>query len=352
MSEFINTIDLIGDEAVLDSILEGNITEFNDNVIKSIRSSAFSRCYSLITVDLPAITTKLGGYTFRDAESLLNLNIPNVTEISNYEFLGCKKLSVLDCPKVTVIGIASFQDSAIETLILRSEEVCTLKNINSFNSTPILAKTGYIYVPRILIDSYKTATNWSTLADQFRAIEDYTFEGTVNGKFKETVYQILDRSISGHYENDQFTTIRGYSFKDCKKLTSVNFANVTSVGRAGFVECSALEYAHLPLTTVIESQVFQNCTALKKVDTGAKLRIENSSLGGCTSLEALILRSETLCTLVNTGAFTNTSIANGTGYIYVPKALVDSYKAETNWSTYAEQIRAIEDYPEICGGDN
>ena len=39
-----------------------------------------------------------------------------------------------------------------------------------------------------------------------------------------------------------------------------------------------------------------------------------------------------------------------TGYIYVPRALVNSYKAATNWSTFASQIRAIEDYPDITGG--
>jgi hypothetical protein len=45
-----------------------------------------------------------------------------------------------------------------------------------------------------------------------------------------------------------------------------------------------------------------------------------------------------------------TKIANGEGYIYVPASMVDSYKSASNWSTYAAQIRAIEDYPEITGG--
>lgn len=35
---------------------------------------------------------------------------------------------------------------------------------------------------------------------------------------------------------------------------------------------------------------------------------------------------------------------------YVPTSLVEEYKSATNWSIYAEQIRAIEDYPEITGG--
>jgi hypothetical protein len=66
-------------------------------------------------------------------------------------------------------------------------------------------------------------------------------------------------------------------------------------------------------------------------------------------LETLILRGDTVCTLSATNAFTSTKIASKTGYIYVPRALVDNYKAATNWSGY--QFRAIEDYPEICGGE-
>lgn len=42
--------------------------------------------------------------------------------------------------------------------------------------------------------------------------------------------------------------------------------------------------------------------------------------------------------------------ADGGCRFYVPTSLVETYKSATNWSTYAEQIRAIEDYPEITGG--
>jgi hypothetical protein len=64
----------------------------------------------------------------------------------------------------------------------------------------------------------------------------------------------------------------------------------------------------------------------------------------CAAMTAIIIRSKTVCSLANANTFTNTPIKSGTGYIYVPAALVDSYKAATNWSAYAAQIRAIEDY--------
>lgn len=37
-----------------------------------------------------------------------------------------------------------------------------------------------------LVDSYKAATNWSTYATQFRALEDYTVDGTITGELDST----------------------------------------------------------------------------------------------------------------------------------------------------------------------
>jgi hypothetical protein len=102
--------------------------------------------------------------------------------------------------------------------------------------------------------------------------------------------------------------------------------------------------------TKIGTFAFSNCNTLTVVDVPNVLNIEQRSFEGCFTLEALILRTNTVVTLANVDALNNSSVASGSGYIYVPAALVDSYKTATNWSTYAEQIRAIEDYPEICGG--
>ena len=99
------------------------------------------------------------------------------------------------------------------------------------------------------------------------------------------------------------------------------------------------------------------CTALQAVDMGTPTTANPITLGSngfqsCSSLIAVILRRTN--GVVSMGAlttFTGTPIANGTGYIYVPRDLVDKYKAATNWSVYADQFRAIEDYPDICDPD-
>lgn len=141
---------------------------------------------------------------------------------------------------------------------------------------------------------------------------------------------IVERSISGDYSNDRVTTVGAYAFQNCSGLTSVSFPNVTSIGDYAFNAAHKLAKADLPKVTSIGQHSFSAANAL----------------------EALILRNtEKVCSL-RSDAVSYTKISSGSGYIYVPAALVDSYKAAANWQNYADQIRAIEDYPEITGGES
>ena len=44
---------------------------------------------------------------------------------------------------------------------------------------------------------------------------------------------------------------------------------------------------------------------------------------------------------INSNDLKGTTIENGTGYVYVPDDMVDTYKSATNWSTYASQIKGM-----------
>lgn len=99
--------------------------------------------------------------------------------------------------------------------------------------------------------------------------------------------------------------------------------------------------------TIIKGFTFRLATALEYVDFHKAERLQTYVFYGCTNLKTLIIRTSTLCTLDALNTFTNTPIDLGTGVIYVPDNLVEQYKTAKNWSTYASQIRAIEDYPEI-----
>lgn len=125
MAEFINTVDLLGDEVVANSFIDRSITEFRDDTVTKVKGNCFFNCKSLKLVDLPSIT-----------------------EIPSYTFYGCGNLT---------------------TVILRSNTVVQLGDINAFTSWSKL----YAYVPKALIEDYKVANYWSTYASRLRAIEDY-----------------------------------------------------------------------------------------------------------------------------------------------------------------------------------
>ena len=194
------------------------------------------------------------------------------------------------------------------------------------------------------------------------------------------VDSIIKRTIT-KFDDDKVISIGSCAFYKCLELTEVNCPNIgtigawsASVGADAFNGCTALKSVRLPSLGTISSattRIFSGCTSLEYVDLSSLMSVGSGTFYGCTSLKvidlpkaksmggqtfgnctaltAIILRSETIATIVTT-TFTGSSIESGSGYVYVPRALVDGYKAATNWSVYASQIRAIEDYPEITGG--
>lgn len=121
------------------------------------------------------------------------INIPKVefsvvSQVKNYTFYMCTNLKIADFANVSAIGTFSFRKcESLVALILRKQDVvCSLGNANSLLETPIENGTGFIYVPKSLIDTYKAAPKWVNYANQFRALEDYTVDGTITGALDES----------------------------------------------------------------------------------------------------------------------------------------------------------------------
>lgn len=205
MSKFINTADVIGEDALVDSIIDRSITEYKENRVLKIGHYAFYGCTALAEVDLPNCTT-IGSGAFQNCASLTDLNLPNCTTIENNAFRGIS-VTEIDLPKCTRLGNEPFVSntlikadigklascgtsfrycSNLRALILRGSSIPAASHVLVVGGTPIESGTGYIYVPRALVEDYKVATNWSTYATQFRALEDYTVDGTITGELDET----------------------------------------------------------------------------------------------------------------------------------------------------------------------
>lgn len=140
------------------------ITKLTSPFFVNIGAKAFKGCTSLATVDLPAAVS-IGQAAFSTCPAL---TAAIFSEASIFE-----RLAFIDC-------------SALKTVILRNAKTVATSDFEIFMRTPIESGTGYIYVPRALVDSYKAADGWSTYASQFRALEDYTVDGTIAGELDES----------------------------------------------------------------------------------------------------------------------------------------------------------------------
>jgi hypothetical protein len=93
-----------------------------------------------------------------------------ITNIGNYAFYNCSKLTTVDLPETTSIdGYAFYNCKSLTTVILRNtERVATLSSTNVFAG----AANAIIYVPDSLVDSYKAANNWSAYADRIKGLSE------------------------------------------------------------------------------------------------------------------------------------------------------------------------------------
>lgn len=217
------------------------------------------------------------------------------------------------------------------------------------------------------------------------------------------------------FEDSRIKKIRGYAFYNNDKLKTLNLSNVTFIDYGTFMNCYNLESIEIPKTTDISGRAFEKCYKLKTInineinqlqgssifdkcyslnsidlsklkrsldyrslgdmglgviaiptsvngylaesvrtstiDLLSKQSIPSNALTNCYSLVHLILRNEQQSYLNNLNALDNTPIKNGLGWIYVPSDLVESYKTASNWSTYANQIVSLDEYPKALNGE-
>lgn len=149
----------------------------------TISSGAFYRC-KLTSCFLDS-AKDLKYEAFYEAASLKTLYAPNLTHIGKMAFSGCKSLELYDTQNKVTIGYRAFENSGLITCVLRSEVMCNTEN-TPFYHTAIEYGHGYIYVPSALVDTYKAAQYWSAYANQFRALEDYTVDGTTTGELDDS----------------------------------------------------------------------------------------------------------------------------------------------------------------------
>ena len=145
------------------------------------------------------------------------------------------------------------------------------------------------------------------------------------------------------------TSIGQYSFANCDGIETFRadgaigtLGTYTFNGASGHV--MALREIHMPnlgtgiaLNLNFGSTTAANaCQHLEICDIGKAKSIAANTFANCYKLQTLIMRRTSVTTCANVSAFLNTPLRGRnslTAQIYVPSALIESYKAANVWKT-------------------
>ena len=125
-----------------------------------VGSKAFYYCANLTTVNLPACTT-LYQLAFRNCGNLSYISLPNVVRLSSYCLGYCSALETISLPKCSYVSQRAFYSCTNLQTIYIGTALSTVATMEASNALSGCSALQSIYVPASLVDSYKTATNWS-----------------------------------------------------------------------------------------------------------------------------------------------------------------------------------------------
>ena len=160
--------------------------------------------------------------------------------------------------------------------------------------------------------------------------------------------EIIDRSITSIEIPSGVTSIGDYCFYGCGSLSSITIpSGVTSIGDYCFSNCSSLKrlnsdtdgVVNIPSSvTSIARDSFYYCSSILSIYiSNTVTNIGIRAFASCNHLTSVTIEATTPPTLAHINAFSNTNDCP----IYVPSGSVETYKAASNWSTYASRIQAI-----------
>lgn len=261
-----------------------NLISVNLPLYNGETKEMFSGCSAITKIELPKLTIISEDNTFNDCSALESVSLPAITEMSgDYTFNGCKALTRVSLPRVKgKIGNGTFR--SCEKLTSINIPLVTELGIRCFAGTGVRTEAG-INMPRVT------------------KLSDDAFESSA--------------------------------------LRSFNSDSITEVGSGAFSYCNELTRISLAKTRVLEKDCFARCPVLKTVIIGGDINeVPEGAFTLCTELETFVLSGVTSVPLLYESAVAGAdkiakSASEGTppvGIVYVPDALVDSFKATSVWS--------------------
>lgn len=328
-SDYVDQITVGGGDNNLVPFLEDSFTAITASMLQGItalKTYAFAYTYNLKKVELPNGLTTIPSSAFYNSQKLESVTIPNsVKKFDGSTFYNCYSLTGVTIPSsvtsTTSQSYAFYHCGRNYSATTGCNITILSKNYNignsAFNNCPA---NLYLNCP-ITGNTASPSTSsyflkYISYSISNCKIRNITLGPDVNKALNYTFYsggsiQSIDMS-----ECTGLTALTDYMFGYCTGMTSVVLPpNITKIGNSAFWMCKGLTgNLTIPSTvTSIGSNAFYSCSKL-------------------ASITVLATSPPTL---------QSTSLNSTSCLIYVPSESVETYKAASVWSNYADRIQAI-----------
>ena len=136
-------------------------------------------------------------------------------------------------------------------------------------------------------------------------------------------------------------TINGYAFSESKLGGELIVPESVTVSSTSTFSKTNITSAVWNTSSDMKNNTFSGCMSLQTVTVNNCGSIDYYAFGmGCT-VSTLVINMTTPPAIARESEFT----AEGIEHIYVPAEAVDTYKAATGWSNYADIIESVENMP-------
>ena len=254
----------------------------------AISDYAFMGNKKLKSVTLPEITKSIGAYVFADNESLTTVNIQaDFIKLGQGVFMGCKSLGEIDV-NAAVIPANAFKGCVALSSVKLGRDVAVIGEY-AFGNTAVTSFTvadGNATFKAQNGGAYLVSADGKTLLMVAPAVRgEFSTDAAVvtvaNGAFSGN-QGVTSVNLPG------VTRIENYAFAGCSSLTAFNFAFVNHIGDYAFADTGITQLPSLKYVKEIGEGAFRN-TKITEAVIPNDVKVGKYAFAECSQLASVTL---------------------------------------------------------------
>lgn len=309
--------------------------------VTEIDEYAFSGCDKVTEIKLPSTIVALGKSAFAACASLAQVNIPaGISSIEPYTFLSCSSLTSIDLPDtVSTIGKYAFARCSSLASLDIPQKVSDLPDAVFYECTALKTVVVPDGVKTVGKSAFQSCSSLETLdlPDSIEEVGEVAF-CYCTSLTKFDVPENLSSLPKGAlcYCTSLKTVIFSSGFKElglgvflgCSSIETISLPNsVASIGQAAFENCTSLKSFEMPYEVVdLSRELFWGCSSLETVELSIRDigSVGYASFYNCTSLKEIALYG---VATIGDYAFRGCTAMTGIGF-------ADNLKSIGNYALY------------------